>query len=315
MDFYNHIFFAKYSSFLMNVIFIDIVSHNSVLSNCSNSFLFSSLLSNILASGVITVTSSLNPSSPNSYTIGNKEIELLSPGTYTIKETAAPTNYQLDSYDIEITIDSIGVVSVKTLSGNVDLGTTNNTRNVTITWKNLKIATPTPSPDEEEDKCYIKSNDNDENEYCYGKKDDCASYTSVLDGRDNKSCKEDAACYTDSTGAYLSGKYANHEGYKYYASSCPKCYKNQNGELTWGSFEDVEGFTLQSDIAKDKCKTKEENPTQEGNSKLIYIILIILIIIAIVAIALKGKGKNTKNQDEDNDDDSEPTDYNYNYRV
>jgi hypothetical protein len=42
----------------MNVIFIDIVSHNSVLSNCSNSFLFSSLLSNILASGVITVTSS-----------------------------------------------------------------------------------------------------------------------------------------------------------------------------------------------------------------------------------------------------------------
>jgi hypothetical protein len=58
MDFYNHIFFAKYSSFLMNVIFIDIVSHNSVLSNCSNSFLFSSLLSNIFASGVITVTSS-----------------------------------------------------------------------------------------------------------------------------------------------------------------------------------------------------------------------------------------------------------------
>jgi hypothetical protein len=59
MVFYNHIFFAKYSSFLMNVIFIDIVSHNSVLSNCSNSFLFSSLLSNILASGVITVISSI----------------------------------------------------------------------------------------------------------------------------------------------------------------------------------------------------------------------------------------------------------------
>ena len=266
-----------------------------------------------LLGAIITVTSSLNPTSPTNYNIGKKELELLAPGTYKIKETAAPTNYQIDSYEIEVTVDSLGIVNVKTTSSNVDLGTTNNTRNTTITWKNLAVAsTNPPVDDDDEEKCYVKHDDDTENEYCYGKKDDCSSYTDVLEGRDNKSCKEDVACYTDSTGAYVSGKYTNRDGYKYYAASCPKCYKNQNGELTWGSFEDVEGFTLEPNIAKDKCKTKA-NTSSSGNSKLIYIILIILIIAAIIFVALKGKPTN--NSKKDDEDDTEEDNYNYNYRV
>ena len=238
------------------------------------------------------------------YTIGTKEIELINSGTYSIKETSAPSNYQADTTNISLTISAQGIISV-TGSSNLDFKNTNNSRNVMIVWKNNLNGNAL----ENEKECYIKKDTNNENVYCYGNEDTCKDFTDKLDGRDEKSCSEEIACYKNSLEEYVLGKYNGRDDYTYYSATCPSCYKNKNGDLSWGSFEGIDGYFKASDIPRNECITKIKDDGQDnGESKLPYIILIILIIIMMICIFLKLKGKNAKKTPKE---EEEPEDYNY----
>ena len=85
----------------------------------------------------------------------------------------------------------------------------------------------------EEEYCYIKRGKDTPNAYCYGTTTDCNGYTEKISNINNKeSCDEVAACYKNSQGKYVFGKYSGQSGYTYYGKTCPSstvtyaCYAN-----------------------------------------------------------------------------------------
>ena len=78
--------------------------------------------------GVVKSGATVTITGPNNYnetkTIGNATLEKLSPGTYKIKETVAPTGYILDQTEITVTVSSTGTITVSNASNLYDRSTT-----------------------------------------------------------------------------------------------------------------------------------------------------------------------------------------------
>ena len=230
----------------------------------------------------------------NTYSAGEVLIEQMGAGNYVLKETIAPAGYQLDSTDINITIDSNGIVSVNVTNSNIDLGTTNMSNNVVIALKNISTnSTPTPAVDE---KCYIKRGNGTDNMYCYGTKEKCSTYEDEIMGKNATDCTEDTACYKKTDGTYVTGKYDGQTGYTYAGSMCPMCYKNSSKVYRWTS-------DPTSDETIDYTATNEESCIKLNSSKTFnfdikkIIIIILIIVLIIVAYKMLKPSRNNQRQE------------------
>ena len=237
--------------------------------------------------GAVFVLENAKGTEINNFSIGEANINELAEGSYILKETFAPVNYELDASDIRITVSSDGNVIV-TGSNNITVSE-NNTRGVSVTIRNsLKEVK------DDKKNCYVNYGIGKENTYCYGKEEECKDFGELLEGKDEDSCKENDMCYRKTDGTYVVGKYSNQNGYIPSGDVCPACYKNTKGEYRWTNNPTSDEEKDSSITVESMCVTKTTSST--SSSSTLKIILIILIIVVLVFLLL-FKSKKTKNDE------------------
>ncbi len=241
----------------------------------------------VLTGATITFTDSSVPPVTRTFNIGETDINMTNPGTYTIVETVAPTGYQIDNTPIQVIVNDDGTINV-TGGTNIDLGTSNGTRNITLSIINNNRS---PEPTAEE-YCYVKRGNGTNNEYCFGNTDtSCVGYSEVVSGRTRETCTEDIACYQKTDGTYTVGKFDGQFGYQYFGTICPACYEDANGNYRWTNTPNANERPVAEINTIDKCVT----PAKISNNKIIYIILIVVVAIALFLVIKslkKGNGNN-----------------------
>ena len=215
-------------------------------------------------------------------TIGHDTIEKLGVGTYTIKETTAPTGYNKDETEITVVVSNNGEISINSAS-NIYERSTSATRNASLSIKNTL---------EEQPACYQNKTSK---EYVWGKYKDNNSYDLVADITEEDKCKLPKCYYNPNTDDYKWDIEPPTDDYQpvdaiTVEENCVKveidaCYKNKTtGEYVFGKYETNNAYELVPNTDKDDCHEEIDNvPKTDYNINS-------LIIITMVLFSLFGFG-------------------------